>query len=252
MWIDAHAHLYDLSTDELSAVVNASKKAGVTRILNAGNSIETSLTVIKQRLLHPLLLSAAGVSPFDADKLPVRWEKTTEALLSRQEIVAIGETGIDSTSQDYPDMKLQMRLFEYQLSIASSRNLPVIVHSRGCEGKAVDVCKSCGVSKAMFHCFTGSLEDLKKCLDAGYYVSFSGIITFKNASLSHLVEYIPCERMLIETDSPYLAPVPFRGKKNSPELVIYTGKKVAEIKNLSWEETGRILTDNFDALFLKK
>jgi TatD DNase family protein len=249
MWIDAHAHLYDLDDAELSSTVVACRDAGVDYVLNTGNSLESSETVIRQCRSFPDIYGAAGISPFDANRLNESWPAILESMLSAPQIIAIGETGIDSTNTAYPDMKLQTPLFEQQLSIAREHDIPIIVHSRGCESLAVDICKTGGVVKAMFHCFAGSIADLKKCLDAGYYVSFSGIITFKNSKLSELVEYIPLERMLIETDSPYLAPAPFRGKKNRPDLVVYVGKKLSEIKKISEAKAAEALKENFRKLF---
>jgi TatD DNase family protein len=249
MWIDSHAHLYDLDEPSLSAAVNAVEAAGVLRVVNTATSLATSTTVIAQCRRNKNLSAVVGISPFDAESLPDSWYGQLEILASGRHILAIGETGLDSTSPRYPDTRLQLPVFEGQLDIAKKRDLPVILHSRGSESAVADVCVGSGIKKAMFHCFTGSIASLRKLLDAGYYVSFSGIITFANSPVAACVEYAPIDRILIETDSPYLAPVPFRGKKNRPAWVAFVGKKVAEIKKLDEESLAAALGENFARLF---
>jgi TatD DNase family protein len=249
MWVDAHAHLYDLDDNGLSEAVHACETAGVAAILNTATSLETSRVVLSQCATRPFLYGAVGISPFDAEGLPASWPDRLAALLSDPRAVALGETGIDTTNPAYPDIRLQLPLFERQLDIASGHDLPVIVHSRGCESRAVDICRRQGVRKALFHCFTGDVSSARKIIDAGYLVSFSGIITFKNTSLIECVDYVPLTSMLVETDSPYLAPAPHRGKRNRPEWVVYVGKKVAEIKKMDEEKAAKVMLKNFRNLF---
>ncbi len=249
MWIDAHAHLYDLDEESLTSAIRACKTPGVSMILNTGTSLASSRRVLLQCALHHELYAAVGISPFDAAGLPDSWDKQLGELLVNDRVIAVGETGLDSTNPRYPEIRLQLPLFETQLKIARLHDLPVIIHSRGCESRAASICLEHGIKKVMFHCFAGDITSLKKILDAEYYISFSGIVTFTNTPLHKCVEYAPMDRILIETDSPYLAPVPFRGKQNQPAWVTYVGKKVAEIKKMDEEETAEALAKNIKRLF---
>jgi TatD DNase family protein len=249
MWIDSHAHLYDLDDQVLSFAVQSCASAGVSFVLNTGTSIDTSRKVLVQCKQHKNLGAVAGISPFDAASLPEAWDKQLEGLLSDAHVMALGETGLDATNPGYPDIRLQLPLLETHLELARKHDLPVILHSRGSEARVARLCMERGIEKAMFHCFTGDVAALKMLLDAGYYASFSGIITFTNSPVRACVEYAPLDRILIETDSPYIAPVPFRGKKNQPAWVAQVGKKMAEIKKLDEEETALALSENFKKLF---
>jgi TatD DNase family protein len=249
MWIDAHAHLYDLDEASLTSVISACEKTGISCIVNTGTSLVSSRKVMAQCSGRRKLCAAVGISPFDAAALPATWDAELEELIGNARVIAVGETGLDSTNPRYPDIRMQLPLFEGQLEIARKHDLPVILHSRGSESRVADLCVARGIKKAMFHCFTGDIPSLKKLLDAGYYVSFSGIITFADTPVSKCVEYAPIDRIFIETDSPYLAPAPFRGKKNQPAWVEYVGKKVAEIKKMDEEEAARVLAENFRRLF---
>jgi TatD DNase family protein len=251
MWIDTHAHLYDLDEQSLAKAIHACDDTGVSLIVNTGTSLASSREVLVQCSKHKILFAAVGISPFEVATLPDSWDKQMEELLRDTRVIAVGETGMDSTNLSYPDIRLQLPVFETHCALARSRDLPVVIHSRGSELKAVGVCMDRGVTKALFHCYTGDIIALKKILDAGYYISFSGIITFNSSSLRDLVQYAPLERILIETDSPYLAPVPFRGKKNQPAWVANVGRKVAEIKKMDEKETENALGENFKRLFEK-
>jgi TatD DNase family protein len=251
MWIDSHAHLCDVD-DALQAVLIAEAQAcGIDRILNAATSLSSSASVLRQCGLHRCLSAAVGISPFDVQDAPQDWRMQLAAFAKRPAVVAIGETGMDVSNPAYPPLTLQRDFFEKHLECAHAADLPVVVHSRGCERQALDMCVASGVRSAIFHCYTGSLDALTRIIDAGYVVSFSGIITFKNSTLSPLVAYTPLSHMLIETDSPYLAPVPHRGMQNRPAWVAHVGKAVAKIKKLEEEECGLLLEDTFSRTFGK-
>jgi TatD DNase family protein len=252
MWTDSHAHLYGCDTAELEARISDAHARDVHRILNVATSLPSSITVVSQCAGHAALLGTAGISPFDVRNNPNSWEAQLAELAAKPRIVAIGETGIDATNPSYPDFGLQLRFFEKHLGLALTRNLPVIVHSRGCECKALDICLASGIRRAVFHCYTGDAATMKAIVDAGYYVSFSGIVTFANSPLVSLAEIVPLDSLLTETDSPYLAPVPHRGKANQPAWVVYVGKKIAEIKGFDEEEFAKALEKNFNRLFFNK
>jgi TatD DNase family protein len=253
MWIDSHAHLGDLSDLALDGVVAEAEAGGVGRILNSATSLSSSTSVARQCGLHPILSAAVGISPFDIQNLRSEdWQAQLAVLAKRPAVVAIGETGLDSTNPTYPPLALQRDFFEKHLSLAKAVSLPAVVHSRGCEQQVLDICRTAGVSTVVFHCYTGPIDTLKRIIDAGHVVSFSGIITFTNSGLVPLVSYTPLSHLLIETDSPYLAPVPHRGLRNQPAWVAYVGKAVAAIKNLDEEECGRLLEETFSRVFGKK
>jgi len=249
MWIDAHAHLYDLDETSLDAQLNACRAAGIDCIINTGTSLESSEKVRGQCLRDPRLFAAVGISPLDAAAQPPLWEERLRKFVRADRVIAVGEIGLDTTNPAYPPLSVQQPVFERQLELAKANNLPVVVHSRGCESQTVKICAQSGVIKAVFHCFTGDINALKAVLDRGYYVSFSGIITFKNASLNACVAYAPLNRLFIETDSPYLAPQPHRGKPNQPAWVTLVGKEVARIKKKEEAVVAQAIHRNFRTLF---
>jgi TatD DNase family protein len=249
MWIDIHAHLYDLTDAPLLKVLDDARLEDVACVLNCAAYLRSSSTVIYQCSLSESLFGSVGISPFDVYDQPEDWETQLRSLCVKPRIIAVGEIWIDSTNPRYPPLERQLPFFEAQLRIARELGLPAIIHSRGAESEAVRICRSTGVTKALFHCFTGERNDLVQILDAGYYVSFSGIITFKNAAVSALVREVPLDRMFIETDTPYLSPVPFRGKRNSPSLVRYVGEEVCRLTGCDRETVQNAIKENMRKLF---
>lgn len=250
MWSDAHAHLYGLTDRELGGEIDAARKAGVSAIVNTAVSLSTARDVIRQSRLYPgILRPAAGISPFDVDDLPPSWADSLGSFLDRPGVVAVGECGIDATNPRYPPLDRQAPVFEAQCALAAQRRLTLVVHSRGAEERAVAVCRAAGVTRALFHCFTGTVGALEKVLDAGYFVSFSGIVTFGGAAAAELVSRTPLDRMLVETDTPYLAPVPFRGKPNRPAWVVRTAAAVARLRNVDETVLAESVRRNFETLF---
>ena len=249
MWIDIHAHLYDKSEQELALCLKNARNNNVITIVNAPTSLETSYTVVSQCEKEASLYGVAGVSAFDVETLTDNWEADLKSLCGNKTIIGIGEIGIDRTNPKYPPFKKQISIFEKQLEIAHGLDMPVVIHSRGAEQEAIGMCRSQQVEKAVFHCFTGSKEALANLLDAGYHVSYSGIVTFKDNPLEKLVDYTPMDQMFIETDSPYLCPEPYRGGKNEPANIRFVGEKIAQIKKVSAEKTAGIIQNNFSRLF---
>ena len=229
MWIDSHAHLFDYSLDECKKIVQDAADAEVGVILSTATDLTNAATVITQCTTFQSIWGAVGISPFDVINPPEQWYNDLTAYLSRPKIIAVGEIGIDSTNPRYPPLDLQLPMFKKQLACARDFDLPAIIHSRGAEQQAVTICTTMGIKKALFHCFTGSRESLSAIIKKGYHVSLSGIITFRNSDLRHYLYDIPLEQLHIETDSPYLAPVPHRGKKNIPAWTSFIGKEIARI-----------------------
>jgi len=246
--IDTHAHLYDLTDGELQTIITDAVNAGVDTIINTAVSIPTAKIVPDQCERFPENLRAAiGISPFDTDNLAYNWDSELEALLLQsrpQKIVAIGEIGLDCTNPTYPPIDTQMPIFTRQLEIAMASNLPAVIHSRGIEKRAAEICDGMGVKKAVFHCFTGGAESLEYIVNSGYYVSISGIVTYKNSHLRELIRCVPIDKLLIETDTPYLSPTPHRGKPNRPAYLPHTAKEIARLLNVNETDLSAILKKN--------
>lgn len=249
MWIDSHAHFYESDKQELTTLLANAALHGVGAIVSTAIDIPSALSVVRQCSEHPALFGAVGISPFDVMELPYDWLAKLQSLLSYPRVIAVGEIGIDSTNPRYPALDMQQPCFEQQLVLAKSNGLPAIIHSRGSEERAVAICKNIGIEKVLFHCFTGNDHALRALLNAGYSLSLSGIVTFKKSNLRELVAAIPLERLFIETDSPYLAPVPHRGKPNQPAWVSFVGAEVARLCAISASELQQILAENFSRFF---
>lgn len=249
MWIDSHAHLFDYSHEELIQIINEASERSVSIIVSTATSVNTATDVICHCDKFDTVWGAGGISPFDVLTQPDNWQQKLRELLNHPEMIAVGEIGIDNTNTTYPALDKQLPFYESQLEMAAELNIPAVIHSRGIEKTAIEICKTTGLTKAVFHCFTGDIDSLRKLLDYGYYVSFSGIITFKNALIRDLVSFVPFDRILIETDTPYLAPEPFRGKKNKPSWVSLVGEEVAKLKKIDQNELQTFIENNFRSLF---
>lgn len=249
MWIDAHAHLYDVPDASLQQLLDEATGTSVSTIISTAVDLLSSSKVVKQCESFSRIYGAAGISPFDVISLPDNWEKQLHDFLNKPKIIALGEIGIDDSNDRYPSLEKQIPIFEHQLHIANTLDLPAVIHSRGAEKDTARRCQKEGVKRALFHCFTGNYDSMKTILDCGYFISLSGIITFKNAEIRSLVPSIPPDRLLIETDSPYLSPVPFRGKTNQPAYVKYVGEEVAKLRGVDPELLQERIRENFKKLF---
>lgn len=249
MWIDTHAHLYDFSVDEIQALISSAESASLGAVVSTATDLATSQKVINHCVNHPTIFGAVGISPFDCADLPEDWVGCLEKYLCEHNIIGLGEIGLDTTNPRYPSFDKQLPVFEQQLDIAKNAQIPVIVHSRGFEKNTADICNKNGCSKAIFHCFTGDYDAAATVLDNGYYISFSGILTFRNAAIRELIPKLPLERLMLETDTPYLAPVPFRGKTNTPLYMHYIGQEAALLVKKSPELLQLQLKTNFNTLF---
>jgi TatD DNase family protein len=248
--IDTHAHLYDHPAHELDGIITDAVNAGVNVIINTAVSLSTAETVLGQCNRFPQNLRAAvGISPFDTAGLASGWDSELAALLPDQNIVAIGEIGLDGTNPAYPAIDVQKPVFVKQLEIAKSANLPAVIHSRGLEKYAAEICRNAGVKMAVFHCFTGDADALEYITNGGYYVSISGIITYKNSHLRELIRSIPLNKLLVETDTPYLSPAPHRGKPNRPSRLPHTASEIARLLSINESELLATLKKNTAAAF---
>ncbi len=246
--IDSHCHLHML--EDPAAAVSAARDAGVTHMLTVAVDVASwePVTALAQRYTE--VSASVGVHPC-AD--PAREPSVADMLARASDpaVVAIGETGLDYYYSK-GDPERQRERFRRHVAVARELNKPLIVHTRDAREDTVRILRETRASECggVIHCFTEDYDTAARCIDLGFYISFSGILTFRNAdSLRDVARRVPLERILIETDSPYLAPVPYRGKKNQPAYVRRVAEQLAELKDVSVQEVARITTDNFHRLF---
>jgi TatD DNase family protein len=256
MLIDSHCHLDRLKLDnydeQLDAVIDAALARDIQQLLCVGISVNNREAVVKMAERFPQVVSSVGVHPLDV-KEGLAAEDDLLLWSQHPKVVALGESGLDYYyTQD--DKALQQESFIIHLQAAAKAHLPVIVHTRDARNDTLELIKNYGseTSAGVLHCFTESWEMAKKAIEMNYMISISGIVTFKNAhELKDVVKRIPLNRLLVETDSPYLAPVPYRGKANEPKYVREVAEYVAELKQVSFETLAETTTNNFYRLFPK-
>ena len=236
-WFDNHCHLSENAEEEILKA----RKALVTGFINVGTDFETSSEAIEKAKILPDVWATAGVHPHEARK----GLEGIEGLLEDSNVVAVGEAGLDY-HYDHSPRADQKKVFAEQIEMANKSELPLVIHTREAWEDTFKILDSEGVPKSIvFHCFTGGTIEAKECLERGAYLSFSGIITFKKSeSLREAASECPLDRAMIETDSPYLTPVPFRGKKNEPANVVLVGQELAYLQNKSPEEIALATTQN--------
>ena len=251
MLFDTHAHLddraFDCDRDELLAGLAA---RGTSMVMNPGCSLDSSKNAVALANRYPWIYAAVGSHPDVADEV-------NEAVLERYRLLAaqnpkvkaIGEIGIDYYYEDIP-RELQLKAFRMQMELAKELNLPVIVHEREAHEDGMKVVKEFPEVKGVFHCYSGSAEMARQLVNLGWYIGFTGVLTFKNARKAiETAESIPLERIVLETDCPYMAPVPHRGKRNDPGYLCYMVQTLAEIRGVSLEEIQHITTENGKRLY---
>lgn len=254
-YIDSHCHLdYDDFAPELEEVIQRAKKAGVSHMTTIGTSLKTIGKTLKLAEAYPFIYASVGVHPHEAEEeFDITYEELAE-YAKHPKIIGIGETGLDYFYEHAPKEK-QKELFRLHIQVARDFQLPVIIHTRDADADCLDILKEemkKGPFKALIHCFTASLEFAQEVLSLGLYISISGIVTFKKAeNVQEAVKLIPLERLLIETDAPYLAPIPHRGKRNEPSFVVHVAEQIAELKNRPLPEVARVTTQNYFDLFQK-
>ena len=236
-WFDNHCHLSENPEEEILKA----RKALVAGFINVGTDFETSSEAIEKAKTLPDVWATAGVHPHEARK----GIDGIEDLLEDSNVVAVGEAGLDY-HYDHSPREDQKKVFAQQIELANKSGLPLVIHTREAWEDTFKILDSEGVPKSIvFHCFTGGTIEAKECLERGAYLSFSGIITFKKSeSLRDAASECPLDRAMIETDSPYLTPVPFRGKKNEPANVVLVGQELAYLQDKSPEEIALATTQN--------
>ncbi len=251
MFVDSHAHIdMDVFDSDRDKVVKNAFAAGVDCILNVGYDLDSSKRSVELSLKYDGIYAAVGVHPHDARLYTDAVESELVALLAESKVIAVGETGLDFHYDNSP-RDIQKDVFIRQLNLGCKYNLPVIIHCRDAMDDILKILSDIReLPKGVFHCFSGNAEAAEKLLGMGFLLSFGGPVTFKNNKTAvPLFETLQVERILLETDSPYLSPVPFRGKRNEPALIPHIAKKIADIKGLSLEDVARITTLNFNRLF---
>lgn len=249
MFFDTHAHYDDeqFETDR-EAVIASLPETGVSLVLNAGTDVKTSVLSIQFAEKFPFVYAAVGVHPHQCDCGEMSSLDSIRSLAENSRVKAIGEIGLDYYYDTFP-RSIQKDIFANQLDLSEQLKLPVIIHDRDAHKDTLDIISS-HHSHGVVHCFSGSLEMAKILLDMGWYLSFNGVITFKNAKKAvEIVNYMPLDRILIETDSPYLTPEPFRGSRNNSSYVRLVAQKIADIKGLSVEDVAAATLNNGKMLF---
>ena len=250
--IDSHCHLdHEPLISDLPNVIQRSKNVGIEKLLTISTSFESFNRVKDIVNLDDIIYGTIGIHPHEADSNIITPDEIVKNLNENPRIIGIGETGLDFFYNN-SDKDKQIKSFYKHIDASIKSNVPLIIHSRDAEKETFEILNEYKNKdlKILMHCFTGSLEFANKLQSLNSYFSASGIITFKNSlDLQKTFKSLPLDKILIETDSPFLAPVPNRGKKNEPSFIDYTANKLAEIKEISKEELVKITTSNFNNLF---
>ena len=250
--IDSHCHLdHEPLISDLPNVIQRSKNIGIEKLLTISTSIESFNRVKDIVNLDDIIYGTIGIHPHEADSDIITSDEIVKNLNENPKIIGIGETGLDFFYNN-SDKDKQIKSFYKHIEASIKSNVPLIIHSRDAEKETFEILNEYKNKnlKILMHCFTGSLEFANKLRSLNAYFSASGIITFKNSlDLQKTFKSLPLDKILIETDSPFLAPVPNRGKKNEPSFIDHTAKKLAEIKEIPKEELVKITTSNFNNLF---
>tara|TARA_Y100000590_G_scaffold350048_1_gene401772 strand:+ start:455 stop:1219 length:765 start_codon:yes stop_codon:yes gene_type:complete len=250
--IDSHCHLdHEPMYSDLENVLLRSKKNGLEKILSICTTKDSFKKIIKIVQFDEIIYGTFGIHPHETDSNSVSKDEIIKNVISNKKIIAIGESGLDFY-YNHSSKNQQISSFKKHIEAAIDLQIPIIVHSRNAEKETYEILEIFKdlKPKILMHCFTGSLEFANKLLKLNSFFSASGIITFKNSiELQNVFKNIPNDKILIETDSPYLSPVPLRGKKNEPSFIKYTLEKLAEIKNTKFDELEKITNKNFNNLF---
>jgi TatD DNase family protein len=252
MLIDSHAHLDDERFDkDRDRLIKSLKESGIDLIINPGSDLGSSIKAVSLSEQYDNIYAAVGVHPHSAKEMDESTIEVLKSFTNRDKVVAIGEIGLDYYYDNSP-REIQRQKFVEQLELAKEVNLPVIIHTRDAAQETFDILKEAqdGSLKGVLHCYSGSVEMALEYVKMGFYISLGGPITFKNARVSREVaKAVPIDRLLIETDSPYLTPEPYRGKRNEPLFVRYVAGTIAEIRGITFDELAKETSENAKRLF---
>ncbi|MBU4484952.1 TatD family hydrolase [bacterium] len=251
-FIDSHAHLsFKDYKNDLDEVINRAWDSGLSHIINIGvghekKEFDAAISIAEK---YKNIYATVGVHPHDAKCFTQDHINLFKEYLKNPKVVAIGEMGLDF-HYNHSDPDIQKAAFKAQLLLAKEMNVPVIIHDRNAHKECLEIVKDAGYYNGVFHCFSGDLSLAQEVVDLGFYISIPGVVTFKKADeIRGVVNQILLERLLIETDCPFLAPVPYRGKRNEPSYVVKVAEAIAEIKNISLEDVADQTTLNAIQLF---
>lgn len=243
--IDSHAHIFNEYYDNIYALIDELKEKNILNVINCSVDVENAHEVIDSYTKYDgFLLPAVGIHPENMDNYDIN---ELEELIKNNNVIAVGEIGLDYHYNDQ-NKEEQKKLFNLQLDLAEKYNLPVIIHVRQSIQDCFDILKKRKL-KGVIHCFSGSYEMACEFIKIGFKLGIGGVLTFKNSKLYEVLEKIDIKNIILETDSPYLSPEPYRGRKNNPSNVYYVAKKISEIKNIKIEEVIDITTRNCKELF---
>ncbi|PAB58070.1 TatD family hydrolase [Anaeromicrobium sediminis] len=252
MLFDSHAHLNDSRFDkDRDQIIKRAKEEGVKYILNPGADFASSVASINLAEKYDMIYAAVGVHPHDAKDMDETTITLLKGLSKKKKVVAIGEIGLDY-HYDFSPRDVQKKWFIEQIRLAKEVNLPIIIHDREANQDVMDILKAENAFETgvLLHCYSGSVELAKQYVKLGAYISIAGPVTFKNARKTvEVVEQIPLEYLMIETDSPYLTPMPYRGKRNESSYVQYVADKIAQIKGISYEQVAEQTCENAKKFF---
>ena len=251
MLFDTHAHYdaeqFDADRDDL---LSSMPSLGVDYIMNPGCDIPSSQAALALAEKYPFLYAAVGYHPENCAPYEPSHIEILREMAKNPKVKAIGEIGLDYYWPENPPKELQAEVFRAQMALAEELSLPVIIHEREAHADALAIVKEFPKVKGVFHCYSGSAEFAREVLSCGYMISFTGVVTFKNArKAAEAVAAIPLERLMIETDAPYMAPVPFRGKRNQSDYTRFIAQKIAEIKGLDEDEVISATMENGKRFF---
>lgn len=252
--IDTHAHIdMDCYKDRFDLLLQEIKEAGVKKVIIPGVIPQDFGRIISLTEKYENLYAAIGVHPSELKDIPNNWEEKVEKFLNFPKVVAVGEIGLDYYwDKEEENHNLQKEVLITQIELAKKYNLPILIHDREAHGDCFEIISSRVKEDipVVMHCFSGSQEFAERCLKEGWYLALGGVVTFKNAKkIKEVAKNIPLDKLLLETDSPYLTPVPHRGEENSPAYVKFVAQEIAEIKGISFEEIVSATTTNAEKIF---
>ncbi len=247
---DSHAHYDDPAFDPDRETLLASLPGkGICGVVDCGADLPSSRKAIALAGRYPYFYAAAGIHPEEASDLPPGWEDSLLSLLSRRKVVAVGEIGLDYHYEENPPREVQRTVFDRQIVLANRLGLPVVVHDRDAHGDTLSILKN-RKPKGEVHCFSGSVETAREILKLGMYIGLGGAVTFQNARVPvEVAKIVPDDRLLLETDCPYMAPVPFRGRRNDSTFLAFTAERIAEIRGTDAQSVIDLARRNAETLF---
>ena len=252
MLIDSHVHLDDIKFDgDRHILIENFKNNNIELVINIGADLKSSVASVDLANKYPNIYAAIGVHPHSAKEVNTMVMEQLKELALNEKVIAIGEIGLDYYYDNSP-RDIQRKWFIEQLKLAKELDLPVIIHTRDAMGETFDILKNNqnGNVRGVLHCYSGSPEMALEYIKMGFYISLGGPVTFKNARLvREVAEAVPLDKLLIETDCPYLTPEPYRGKRNEPVYVKYVAEKIAEVKKISYDELVKATNENTKRLF---